>query len=267
MPRFLYWTDLHQEHGSFVMPAEEDLPAPIDGVLLGGDIDRGLKSLEFAEAAHRRYNCPVVLVNGNHEFYNHNITKLRGEQDRRVARLQARGLDIHLLDGSSVEIAGARIVGATLWTDFELDPLHASRARLLAGRSMNDYSRIRTGRGFGRHLTPEDTLSLHQQDKEALLSMLSSPASGPTVVLTHHMPIRECLGAFQDHPLNASFTSDLLGEIRRLHFDVWAFGHSHFGQPLEIESETGPKRVFTNPRGMPSEQDRTGFDPLIQIEL
>lgn len=48
--------------------------------------------------------------------------RLRDKEAARLAELRAEGLPLHVLHGEVVEIAGVRIVGATLWTDFRLFP-------------------------------------------------------------------------------------------------------------------------------------------------
>ena len=268
MPRFLCWSDLHSEFEPFCLPSWGDLDGDIDGVLLAGDIDKGLKSLDFALRVHQTYDCPVVMVLGNHEYYNQNLQTFRAQCRERLEHYASLKLPIHLLDGSSVEIAGVRVAGATLWTDFELDPLHTSRARLLAARNMSDYTRIVVGRLPERHLAPEDVLAMHVADKESLLRILGEPFDGPTVVLSHHMPIRQGLGGrHAQHPLNAAFASDLLEELLPLHFSTWIYGHSHFGQEVTVDSPVGQKKFLTNPRGYPSEHGKTPFDPLRVLDL
>ncbi|TDW31887.1 calcineurin-like phosphoesterase family protein [Rhizobium azibense] len=58
-------------------------------------------------------HMPVVLVLGNHDYYNSSI-----DFALERARRQIEGTRIHLLENQSIQLAGCRFVGATLWTDF-----------------------------------------------------------------------------------------------------------------------------------------------------
>ena len=67
MAHFLVWSDLHDEAwGGFRLPK---LSEPIDGVLIAGDTHTLGRHLRIPLAAARRYQCPVVLIWGNHEPY------------------------------------------------------------------------------------------------------------------------------------------------------------------------------------------------------
>ena len=221
MAKFLFWSDLHREFGAFDMPDPRALPDRIDAVLLGGDTDTGrsLMHLDFAAAAARRYGVPVAMVLGNHEYYGCEYHDLRDRQAARLAELSAEGLDIRVLDATETVIAGTRIVGATLWTDFELDP----SGRVAAERAMNDYRLIAIDEGHGpRRLRAADTIALHDREKAAILDILATPFAGPTLVMTHHMPLKELVHpAFAGNAVNGAFTSDLGVEISGLDFRAW----------------------------------------------
>ena len=129
MARFLVWSDLHDEFwGGFDLP---DLSAPVDGVLIAGDTHTRGRHLEIPARAARKYGCPVVVIWGNHEPYGSVWAKLLAEEERQLAHHRAEGLDIRVLHGAMTEIAGVRIVGATLWTDLRLYPEFDDLARLM----------------------------------------------------------------------------------------------------------------------------------------
>lgn len=267
MARFLVWSDLHTEFRSFTPPDPSDLPGPIDGVLIAGDTATGLDHLAFAERVANLYDRPVVLVCGNHEYYGRELTSHDIEEADLLAEIQDRGVPVHLLDGGAVEIAGTRIAGATLWTDFALDPTRVVDAMERARAAMSDYRAISIDDGGIRPVKPIDILQRHRREKDRLWETLRAPFSGPTIVMTHHMPTRHAI-----HPryaaqplLNAAFASDLTGEISRFRFEAWICGHSHDIPPTEVPSCDGPRLIVANPRGYPGEVTR--FDPCFTLEV
>ncbi|MEP3639192.1 MAG: hypothetical protein ABJN14_18230 [Paracoccaceae bacterium] len=115
MTRFLVWSDLHDEFwGGFDLP---DLSIPVDGVLIAGDTHTMGRHLDIPARAARKYGCPVVVIWGNHEPYGSIWSELIEQEAVQLARLHAEGLDVRVLHGAVTEIAGVRIIGATLWTD------------------------------------------------------------------------------------------------------------------------------------------------------
>jgi predicted phosphodiesterase len=268
MARFAFWSDLHLEHQSFKMPSLSDFGGPIDAVFLPGDTDTGqaLCHMRFAEKVSSVYGVPVVMVLGNHEYYGCEMKALEHAQADLLKTLRKNGHDIHVLNGDQVMIAGTRIVGATLWTDFDLDPATGLRARQIAQMQMNDFRLIKLDDGGIRPLTPADTVHLHIDQKNAVLSHLSQPHDGPTIVMTHHMPIAQGIHAQYLHdPVNAAFASNLMREIEELDFDAWVYGHSHHNNELEIEVDGRIKRFVSNPRGYPNEVTR--FNPVRILEV
>jgi len=269
MPNFVIWSDLHIEFADFELPAPEAFPCPIDGVLIAGDIHTGrnLSHLYFAQKVCRTYGVPVVIVNGNHEYYGCEMNDLNSRQAEEVRRMNAGAAStgkacIHILSGEGVIIGGVRIIGATLWTDFDLDPAAGLRSRQFAAAGMNDFRLIGLDQGRGpARLSPDDTVQLHRTQIASILDQLSRSHPGPTIVMTHHMPIRQSIHRmYHLNPLNAAFASDLLEEIENLDFDAWIFGHSHQNTEFEYEIKGRTRRFLSNPRGYP--QEATCFDPL-----
>lgn len=267
MARFLVWSDLHDEFwGGFDLP---DLSAPVDGVLIAGDTHTRGRHLEIPARAARKYDCPVVVIWGNHEPYGSVLSELLAEEERQLAELRAESLDIRVLHGAATEIAGVRIIGATLWTDLRLYPEFGDLARIMVSAYMQDYRAIRFAPDTC--FTVDDMLDRHAQDKAAILAALRSPHSGPTVVMTHHLPLRELIapwrtiGGHEKRAMNNGFACDLWDEIRGFDIHTWIWGHSHEGESLAVEGDHGPIRFVTNQRGYPGEE--VEFDPASVLEV
>jgi Calcineurin-like phosphoesterase len=158
--RILVLSDLHLEFAPFLPPD----PALFDIVVLAGDISVGIKSVLWASRPSTFAGKPVVLVPGNHEFYG-------GERTRvlELLRAQAAGTNVHLLDRDEVILNGVRFLGATLWTDFELDLASGTpveQAMRDATQGLNDFAgsiRERVPQLPGkRRFSPEDALREHR---------------------------------------------------------------------------------------------------------
>ncbi len=255
-------SDLHLEWVRHRFPEARPLtPAPdADLLVLAGDIH----SHDGALAAFRDWPVPVVYVAGNHEAYG---TNLNGLLDH--LRQEAQDHNIHFLELRGLELQGVRILGATMWTDYELmGTAHAAMAH--AQRNLMDHRAIGSGNGL---FTPEKALERHRNSLTWLRAHLAQPFEGKTVVVTHHGPHPDGVAPqYKGDPLNGAFFSDLrhlMGDV-----DLWVHGHTH----STVDLQEGRCRVLANPRGYPlnlkmaaSEQDlvyeNKGFLPQLVVEI
>lgn len=91
MARFLVWSDLHDEFwNGFDLP---NISVPLDGVLVAGDTHTMGRHLDIPVQAARKYDCPVVLIWGNHEPYGSIWSELLATEARRLEVLRDEGLD------------------------------------------------------------------------------------------------------------------------------------------------------------------------------
>ncbi len=276
--KFLVLSDLHIEFAEYAPP--RGALEGVDAVILAGDTMPNCRKLPAWAAKSTIFglNLPILIVLGNHEFYGGQIEVRRRElRDAAAAFANVQVLDPGeaLLDGGRV-----RVLGCTLWTDFEL-PIQTSadrvsdRARALktAAECMSDYGRIRIGeselggaQARTRLLRPDDTLALHSAERAWLRAKLAEPFSGATIVVTHHGPSADSVAPqWAGDWASPAFSSVLPDEF----FDVpalWVHGHTHDSR----DYRRGRSRVLCNPRGY---LQRTGrfenddFDPGLVIEV
>jgi Icc-related predicted phosphoesterase len=243
-----------------------------DICICAGDIsDFGSTSIGYLRRNIERY-MPVVLVFGNHDFFNSSI-----DFALQKARREIQGTRIHLLENQSVEIDGCRFVGATLWTDFAVsvgDDEHIppeerrQKAFGLAPSQVADFYYINRSDprrpGENGFVTVREIVGRHRVSRNFIDEELSKPFDGPSVVVTHHAPLTDSLDPhFYGEITNAAFASDLSDLIARRRPSVWIHGHIHKARDYMADRT----RVICNPRGYSLEWNVSGFNPGFVIDL
>lgn len=243
-------SDLHTEFAPFSPPE-----TGADALVLAGDTGTGLRGMELARGWAEALGKPVVYVAGNHEFYGEALPRLHEK-----LAAAAEGTEVHFLEDRAVVVGGARILGCTLWTDFDL-----FGNRVLDGAAaqavMNDFRKIRVSPDF-RRFGPGDARSLHLRSLRWLRARLDEPFDGPTVIVTHHAPgLRSVAPPYRSNPVTAAYASDLewLLDGRAA---LWIHGHTH----VCVDYTVGGTRVVANQRGYPDDPV-PGFDPALVVEV
>jgi Icc-related predicted phosphoesterase len=228
-------------------------------------------SMEFLKR-HVVPHMPVVTVLGNHDYYGSTI-----DIGLKAAKRDA-GEHIHVLENDTVIIGQVRIIGATLWTDFEIEhgvdgqelPLDERKAFAIqvCKRYMMDFQTIFRSAwpddGMPGLLTAKELIDRHMESRAYIVAQLARPFDGTNVVLSHHAPSPRSLHPdFKGHPSNAAFASDLSALIDDGKPNLWVHGHVHHF----LDYQQGQTRVLCNPRGYRRERDHTGFVPGFVIDL
>ena len=225
-------------------------PPEHDVAVVAGDVSERLcrHVLPWLCQLRERTGKPVVYVPGNHDFW-------RGTYQTTVAEareLAAAGGVTLLVEGEVAEHAGARFVGATLWTDWSLRP--DQRARALSdgadrATGIRDVRKIKWRRGPSSYsaFLPLVSTALHREQRRRVEDALAVPHAGPTVVVTHHAPHERSLrGGEWQTPLDAAYASNLSAVLEGPHApDLWVHGHVHESKDYTV----GRTRVVSNPRG------------------
>lgn len=221
-------SDLHADHG-------EGLPEPPEGAeiaVVAGDV---LSDRWLTETARK---MPVVFVAGNHEFYRYGYSE-------RMAQLKALE-GVQVLDNNSIQIGEIRFIGATLWTDYDRNPLAIDAAR----RGMNDHRLIKWRKDPWERFQPKHAAKLHAESRSFIESTLAQHHSGPTVVLTHHAPHPASIHPrYEGELLNHAYFSNLEAVIEVGRPIMWVHGHVHSRFDYRIFNT----RIVCNPRGYPGE--------------
>jgi predicted phosphodiesterase len=253
------YSDLHLDlmlrRGPVDLPHQE-----VDAVILAGDIGKHTHGLDWAANIFSDWpnSPPVIYVTGNHEYYDAHLGLLA-----ELRKPAWKEWGVHFLERDTWEAPGVRILGCTLWSDFEF--YGSDRALLAMNRAkqgINDYWLI-LARG-GNPLTPMDTQALHRKAVAWLDAELTKPFDGKTIVVTHFAPHRRCVDPkYEGSDLTPYFVSDLSWLMEKHKIDLWCHGHTHTSTDFIAENGC---RVISNQLGYKGEDD-TGFLADLMIEI
>jgi predicted phosphohydrolase len=199
---------------------------------------------------------PCVYVAGNHEYYKGSIRE--GLEDGHAAAAQFP--NVHFLENESIVIDGLRFLGATLWTDYQIEG-YRQLAMFNARERMNDHKQIAKQRNPWQRFVPEMAYRMHQDSRRFIDTALKADPI-KTVVVTHHLPHTKSVPErFKGDLLNAAYASDLTEVIEEGRPALWLHGHTHDSCDYEI----GATRIVCNPRGYDDENEK--FDPAFVVHI
>jgi hypothetical protein len=179
------------------------------------------------------------------------------------ARLQesCARLQITWLHRRVIEMKGVRLIGCTLWSDFEAlvpaqGPLTQQlKAREKAERAADFYLR-KTGTTLdGQPFLSAAVRAQAQADQAWLTQALSEPFAGPTVVITHFAPsLKSADPRYGLTPGTAGFCNALDHLLPKA--NVWMHGHLHCAHDYVHEG----CRVVANPLGYARKNEQLAFE-------
>ena len=254
--RIQIMSDLHTGYpGSRGFPP---LAHGVDIVLIGGDTCEGLeRAIREMRAAYP--NTEIVAVSGNHEFYGASYFSALEE-----GRACARELGVHLVEDSVATFGQLKVIGSTLWTDYNLfGPDLRDAAMRTAQDAMRDHKRIKWNLNPWKRFRPAEARMLHSRSRAFIEAELArSEADSTTIVLTHHAATIEAVAPqLRSQMISSAYASDLLPTIDRYQPDFWISGHTH----VRMDTFRGRTRLISNPSGYGDEV--TDFDPGLVIEV
>lgn len=260
-------SDLHLETHPHFVP-EHALGA--DALILAGDIGsyqegsmlvtQGDNDFGLARFSPRTdlaaWPVPVFFVPGNHEYDGMDFEEAHARMQESCARLQ-----ITWLHRRVIEMKGVRLIGCTLWSDFEAlvpaqGPLTQQlKAREKAERAADFYLR-KTGTTLdGQPFLSAAVRAQAQADQAWLTQALSEPFAGPTVVITHFAPsLKSADPRYGLPPGTAGFCNALDHLLPKA--NVWMHGHLHCAHDYVQEG----CRVVANPLGYARKNEQLAFE-------
>lgn len=266
-------SDLHLE----VHPHWQPSPSPgADLLVLAGDVGsyQGGSQLTDNDFGLARFSplhgwpTPVVFVPGNHEY---------DAQDFDVAHDRLRAtcerLGLIWLERETLVMQGVRLVGTTLWSDFDaLAPtgtVHSSnglalqlKARDKAFRAANYYLRKAQITRNGELWLAQGMRDQALACQDWLRAVLASPFEGPTVAITHFAPsLMSADPRYGLTPGTAGFCNALDDLLPCA--NLWLHGHLHAPSNYVHRG----CRVVANPLGYVRKNEQITFQPQNMIEI
>jgi predicted phosphodiesterase len=268
------FSDLHLESQPDFAPR----PAPeADFLVLAGDIgsyQNGSK-LQDADFGLARFSplhgwpVPVYFVPGNHEYDTLDFDAGQARLRQTCARLGITWLDRELLmlTGRSADGQALRLLGTTLWTDFDALALHEGgtpdlKAREKAFRAADYYLKKSGTQRNGLPFLSEAIREEGLQCQTWLRHALGQSFEGKTIVVTHFAPsLHSADPRYGRVPGTAGFCNaldDLLPQAA-----LWLHGHLHLAQDYVHRG----CRVVANPLGYAHKKEQAQFRAQAVIEI
>ena len=261
--------------GADVLVLAGDIGSYQSGSLLQGEyfgLERFSPLPQFAS-----WPCPAVFVPGNHEY---------DMQDWDAAHARLRrvcdDLGIIWLERETAVLQGVRLVGTTLWTDYDAIALldekvqNGDVGRLLklrdkSFRTANFYLRKTGGTRHGEPFLAEPMRAQALVCQDWLRNCLNRAFDGKTVVITHFAPsLRSSDPRYGLVPGTAGFCN-ALDDLLPL-ADLWLHGHLHAPSDYVVQGQHGDGcnwqcRVVANPLGYARKGEQINFQASSCITL
>ena len=197
----------------------------------------------------------VIVVLGNHEFYNTIYSETLQEAKEFYDRLGIHLLDIEL-GTQDLVIDGVKFWGTTFWTDFKNN---SPTVHMSVGDGLNDFYIIKTEQG--ETFTTEDAYNINKRSRD----LINWDAD---VIITHHCPIDIKHPRFETSNMSYGFVNTGLEQkITDSNVKLWVYGHNHWSQVDTL----GGTIVASNQYGYRSyiykNAEDTNFDPNMTITI
>jgi predicted phosphodiesterase len=265
-------SDLHLE----AHPHWQPTPSPgADLLVLAGDIGsyQGGSQLSDDDFGLTRFSprhgwpTPVVFVPGNHEYDAQDFDAAHSR-----LRTTCERLGLIWLERETLVMQGVRLVGTTLWSDFDaLGPVANDGANALAQqlkardkafRAANFYLRKTETTRHGEPWLAQGVREQALVCQDWMRTALATPFNGPTVAITHFAPsLMSADPRYGLTPGTAGFCNaldDLLPYAQ-----LWLHGHLHAPSHYTHQG----CRVVANPLGYARKNEQVRFQPQNLIEI
>lgn len=254
--RIQYMSDLHLEFPENSMFLKQnEIPVTGEVLVLAGDIfylkDRIAPRAKFWKWASENYR-QVLIVPGNHEYYNYSDVMERGLQWKWMLRK-----NVGYYQNQVVSIDDTDFVLSTLWS--RISPSD----EYFVWKGMNDFRQIKYN---GKLLQIEEYNEMHEVCISFIRKSIMGSKARHIIVVTHHLPTFQVVAPYpKGSVLNSAFASEYGNLICDNRIDAWIYGHSH----TNIDSEIGGTKLLSNQMGyiFQNEHLENGFDSGKYIEI
>lgn len=253
--RIQFVSDLHLEFKENLAYVQS-IPFEVTGeiLILAGDTfylkDSTMPNIKFWKWASQNYQ-QVMLVPGNHEFYNNGDVSVRGDSWQYIF------LDkVGYYYNKVVRIGDVDIILSTLWSHIPAEN------EFNVFRGMNDFCQIL----YDKHrLRIEDFNAEHEKCLAFIKQNVLESTAKHIVVVTHHLPTFQAIAKERiNDSMNNAYVTELGNFIADSRIDYWIYGHSH----ENVDTEIGTTKIVSNQLGyLLNGKQAEGFSESRFIEL
>lgn len=193
----------------------------------------------------RKYDL-ILYIPGNHEYYNSDFDLIKKHQS-----LQEKYSNCTFINNQAIKIGKVKFICSTLW----------SNANREAAKRLNDYFVI-------RNISRLELNKIHKDNVETLNELLSQKQKGYVVVLTHHLPLLNCIDKkYKDDPINSCFVSNQEEIFKKHRIHYWFHGHSHQFNEIDVvnvpfKNKISQTKILRNPIGYRHAGELTYINPF-----
>ena len=251
-----YCSDLHLEFRANLrmMNAKDPvLDVAGDVLVIAGDVgylsDKNVEHLRLWKWMSENYR-QVLMVAGNHEFYNHGDIAAMGDSWEKKFLP-----NVGYYHNKVIRIGTTDFILSTLWT--RISPLD----EMMVQAGMNDYRQIL----YNRHrLTAKDITDEFEKNFTFIQKSVETSDAEKIVVVTHHLPTFASIDKrYAGDPLNVAFATELGNYIADSRINAWIYGHAHHQTDLMI----GNTHLVSNPLGYVFAGENITFNASAFIEI
>ena len=229
-----------------------------DIIIVAGDTANGDMGMSWLHDQASRLQKPIFTVAGNHEYFDQDIISFDDTLQRWDNFVDAKQCHdmrgVKVLQCDSIDVEDVRILGCTLWTDYQYQANENTIPEAL--RFMRDYQQIWAGQEL---FSPTLSTQIHMVHRQWLYQALQQAYEQrrTCVVVSHHSVSPLSVSQKYAHlSSNAAFVSDL---SEWMYADwapkLWIHGHTHEA----FDYQLGNTHVVVNPRAYPGEVSSTGL--------
>jgi len=244
-------SDLHIDFSNWKPRLDPD---SFDAFVIAGDTGNKKIGVNSIQWAIKKYGKPVILVLGNHEYYDGVFQEVNRYWKDLEKRPEMKGL-LHVLINESVEIQGQRFVGTTLWVDIP------PQMEVAIKQEMNDFNWIKyqDDKGMARKLDVPTVNQWHREAKQFLDRELREE----DYLITHHAVCSlSCADHFRGDPASCGWIADISEVILDRKPKIVQHGHVHDSFDYMLGDDS---RVICNPKGYSGMDVNKKFDPSLII--
>jgi len=201
-------SDLHLEYNDITVDKFKEIVIPSASILvLAGDIGNPYKKIyeDFISYCSENFEY-VLLITGNHEYYNNDID-LTNNKITYICNLYN---NVKFLNNQAFEYDDILFIGSTLWSYIppNIDEVY----------QVNDYHKI-------LNFTPQVCNQLYTNNLNYISEKLQN---NKCIIITHHAPSYKCISPeYINDPVNCCFANNLDYLFDHENLVGWIYGHLH----------------------------------------